>query len=138
MTRNKVQRLEARIRHWEDRLRDLERVYKRQALRELERVRVKIGGRCLGQPKGELEGEGFGNRPRGNQDSDVELQAVVGWSVEVLKEKAAVGGVGGMGLRHSVKKSPIWSCSFEGMASMETSTLDRWRNSTQGVGLKKR
>ena len=73
VTRNKVQRLEARIRHWEDRLRDLERVCKRpvlaagfrQCLRELERVRVKIGGRCLGQPEEELEGEGFANRPRG-------------------------------------------------------------------------
>ena len=139
VTRNKVQILEARIRHWEHRLRDLERVCNRpvlaagfqQGLRELERVRAKIGGRCLGQLEDELEGEGFANRPRGNPDSDVELQEVVGRFVEVLEEEGAVGGVGCMELRHRVKKSPVGSCLFEGMASMETSRPGGWRNSTQ-------
>ena len=65
VTRNKVQTLEARIRHWEDRLRELERVCKRprlaagfrQGLRELERVRVMIEGRGLEPPEEEVEGE---------------------------------------------------------------------------------
>ena len=144
VTRNKVQRLEMRIRHWEDRLRDLRRVCKRpmlvacfrQGLKELERVRIKIGGRCLEQPDDEFEGEGFWNRPRVNPDSDVELQEVVGRSVEVLGEEGAVGGFGRMGLRHGVKKSPVGSYSFEGMANMETSRQGRWRNWTQGGQVK--
>ena len=93
----------------------------RQGLGELERVRVTIGGRCLGQLEEELEGEMFANRPMGNPDSDVELQEVVGRFVETLGEEGAVGGVGWTGMRHSVKKSPVGSSLFEGEASVYTS-----------------
>ena len=43
----------------------------------------------------------------------------MGRSAEGLGEEGAVGGVGCMGLRRSMKKSPVGSCSFVGMASME-------------------
>ena len=56
-----------------------------------------------------------------NPDSDVELQEVVGKSVEVLGEQGAVGGLGCMELRYKIKKSPVGSYSFEGMENMETS-----------------
>ena len=140
VTRIVVHRLEARIRHWENQLRDSIKVCKRptpvacfrQGLRDLERVRVKIEGRCLEQPDDEeVQGEGLWNRLEVNPDSDVELQEVVGKSVLVLGDQGAVGGLGWMGLRYKVKKSPVGSYSFEGLANMETSRQGRLRNSTQ-------
>ena len=60
VTRNKTLRLEARLRHWEGRLRDLERVCRRpslvegfrRGLRELDRVRIASGGKELERPGG--------------------------------------------------------------------------------------
>ena len=82
-------------------------------------------------PDDEVEGEGFWNRVGANSGSDVELQEVVGRSVEVLGEGGAIGGLGCLGLRHNVKQSPVESYSIEERVNMETSRQGTWKNSTQ-------
>ena len=143
VTRNKVQRLEARIRHWEHRLRNVGRECNKpalvaefqQGLRELEGARAKIGGRCLGHLGNEQEGRRFVDRLQGDTDSDVELQEVAGRSVRGLEE-GAVGGVGWMELGHNGKKSPVGSYLVEGRSGMETNRPSRWRNVPPRVRVK--